>query len=330
MIKFHKYQDIQNRLDIKECEGLLNGIVTIQPKLDGSNCQLWWDGEKIVVASRNRVLSEREDNHGCYAALHNDERYKEYFRKYPNHKLCGEWLIPNHIKYRSNAYNKFYVFDIIEVSGDEEEGHAHYLDYHLMTDILWVNNIDFVPHLLMTEEEFAQIMIDPFKPKNLGNVFPNFLMEYSEECTGEGIVVKNYGYKNPYGRSAWCKIINKAYYDAKGIKKEKKDRYDSSTEEVFVDENLSNHLFTKILHKMSIGTITEFQANIVDDFDKTRVKEFIMTSQVDFKKDFCIDVPMFDENDLYNADSVKRSLTCMRNIIAKRAVNFLRESNFIT
>ena len=56
-MEYKSYQHIE-KLGREECEGVLNGTVTIQPKIDGT-CSVVWLGEDGTVhaVSRKRKLS---------------------------------------------------------------------------------------------------------------------------------------------------------------------------------------------------------------------------------------------------------------------------------
>ena len=47
----------------------------------------------------------------------------------------------------------------------------------------------------------------------------HYLMQGDE--IGEGIVIKNYGYRNRYGRQTWAKIVRAEFHKTKGTPKPK-------------------------------------------------------------------------------------------------------------
>ena len=78
---FVKYQHVENDLNSIECKGLLDGKVIIQPKLDGTNCQVWLQNGVIKVSSRNRVLSLHSDNARAYTILHKCPLIAKYLQE---------------------------------------------------------------------------------------------------------------------------------------------------------------------------------------------------------------------------------------------------------
>lgn len=73
-MQFQKYQHIE-RLGTQATEGILDGTVYVFSKLDGTNTSVYLtDSGEVEVASRNRVLTDGEDNHGVRKAILGDKR----------------------------------------------------------------------------------------------------------------------------------------------------------------------------------------------------------------------------------------------------------------
>lgn len=97
-MEFKKYQHV-TRLGASGTEGILEGIVYIQPKIDGTNSSVWLnDDGTIGCGSRRRKLSEFEDNQGFYRRFNNSENIKKYLEKHPTHRLFGEFLKPHSLR----------------------------------------------------------------------------------------------------------------------------------------------------------------------------------------------------------------------------------------
>ena len=274
--EFRKYQHVENNLHSKECQGLLDGVIVIQPKLDGSNCQIWMEDDDLIICSRNNVLSLSKDNHKCYQMLFNNERLKNFFRENSNLKLVGEWLAPHRVKYKEDAYYKFYVFDVIYLD-DDMNGASRYMDYIDAAIILDSFGLSHVPYVVTESPVFpisTSIMnwfdkaSNNFKPS-----FENFLCEESDDFICEGIVVKNYAYRNPFGHQVWCKIINEKFYKQQRAIQKEKIVIDDSKEALFVSENITDHLLFKKLD--------EFK-----DLDIKKTGQFIRACQLEFLDDF--------------------------------------------
>lgn len=195
-----RYQHIE-RLGHEDCEGLLEGEVVVQEKLDGANLTVAWDLEAgdngdIVIASRNRVISVRGSQGGdgplgravTYVLEH--PGFRALFRKKPLWVLRGEWLAPHSITYDKDWCWKLVVFDVQE---RPELGYVHWRKY---ADVLTRHEIPWVPALATL---FNPSVVD--------------VTQLAEGRSGygdvqrEGIVVKNYGFRNQHGRATWGKCV---------------------------------------------------------------------------------------------------------------------------
>jgi len=204
-MKFERYQHV-TQLDFDETQGIEVGLTHIFPKLDGTNGSVWMsDDGDIMAGSRNRTLSLDFDNAGFLAWILQQPCFVTFFSEFPKLRLYGEWLVPHTVKdYRDDAWNKFYVFDVT----DEND----YLTYDQYKPMLEKHGIDFVPRYFTAENA----TIDKLKER-VDQC--NFLMK--DGCIGEGIVIKNYDYKNRFGRIVWAKVVRQEFKDnhrGKGLK----------------------------------------------------------------------------------------------------------------
>jgi len=207
MKEFQKYQHIE-KFGTQEVQGIEFGTTYIFPKIDGTNASLWFDGE-IQAGSRKRHLTLDKDNAGFYNWAVQQNNLIEFFALYPNIRLFGEWLVPHSLRtYKENAWRKFYVFDVIvnrdesELKHKSDEKFAYY-PYDIYKPMLDKFNIDYIPPIMIlkngTYEQFVKQL-----EKNV------FLIE-DGKGVGEGVVIKNYDYKNKYGRSTWAKIVTSEF-----------------------------------------------------------------------------------------------------------------------
>ncbi len=198
-MSFTKYQHLE-RLGADEVEGILDGIVYIYPKIDGTNASVWFDG-KIRFGSRNRELSLESDNAGFMAWGVNSPELVGFFHKFPHLILYGEWLVPHSLKtYDENAWRKFYVFDVVSrVEGD----YMFYVHYDNYFRTLQECGLEVIPPIAVIknpkEEDIFRLL-----EKN------TYLIQDGKGM-GEGIVIKNYDYKNKYGRVTWAKVITNEF-----------------------------------------------------------------------------------------------------------------------
>lgn len=140
-----KYSHIE-RLGTDEVEGILNGEVYIFPKLDGTNTGVHLDDEgNVQVNSSKRLLTVDNDNAGACAYVLANEKFKKYLQKHPNHYLYGEFLIKNTIRYyEDDAWNKLYIFDVVEYDGDN----TRYLTYDEYVPLLEEFDIEYIPCMI--------------------------------------------------------------------------------------------------------------------------------------------------------------------------------------
>lgn len=200
---FRKYQHIE-RLGTVETEGILDGYVHVFYKIDGTNGSVWFNPEKgLRAGSRNRELSLENDNAGFCQWVQNHPTLPDFFKEYPDWYLYGEWLVPHSLKtYRESAWRDFYVFDIVQKH--DEDSPTQHIPYDIYKPILEKYNINYIPplasfknpteeHILKCLEKTGQFLVEDGK----GN--------------GEGLVVKNYDWRNKFGRQTWAKMISNEF-----------------------------------------------------------------------------------------------------------------------
>lgn len=193
-MEFLKYQHVE-RFGTIETNGIEMGMCYIFPKIDGTNSQVWFD-EIIHAGSRNRELSLENDNQGFMAWVINQNNILNLFRNYPNLRLYGEWLVPHTLKtYQKTAWNKYYVFDVMD--GE------NYLTYEHYKGILDKYEIEYIPPICKVKNPTYERLVNQLD-KN------GYLIE-DGKGTGEGIVIKNYDYKNKFGRIVWAKIVKNEF-----------------------------------------------------------------------------------------------------------------------
>jgi len=199
-MEFKAYQHIE-RFCTSEVADINNGVCHVFPKVDGTNSSVWLNAEgQLCAGSRNRELSLEKDNAGFLAEVVKSPEVIGYLFKHPNHRLYGEFLVPHFLKtYRDDAWRKFYVFDVCV----DTEGEVEYLPYSVYVPLLEEFKINYIS--LMAEvhngsvEQFYALL-----DKN------QYLIKDGQGA-GEGIVIKNYSYKNRYGRTTWAKIVRSEF-----------------------------------------------------------------------------------------------------------------------
>lgn len=199
-MNYKKYQHIE-KLGTSDVEGILEGEVHLTYKIDGSNGCIYLDNGVLKYGSRNRELSIDNDNNKFVATLSTDEHFtnsiKTYLIKHPNHIIYGEWLIPVNIKrYKKDAWNKFYIFDVFDVET------LSYLRMDSYIEELKELNLEYIPEIAVINNP-SEDDIKALLPQT-----GNYLLESG---VGEGIVIKNYEYRNKYGRQTWAKLLTEDF-----------------------------------------------------------------------------------------------------------------------
>lgn len=238
---FKKYMHIEN-FKSDEVGGIDSGQCYIFPKLDGTNGLLWFDGEKLCAGSRNRELSIANDNAGFMNWAVMQTQFINFFLDVSNHYLYlfGEWLVPHTLKtYRDDAWRKFYVFDVFDSRTNE------YLPYSEYSELLQSRGIDYIRPISIIENPTIESLRDISKT--------NTYLIKEDTGSGEGIVVKNYKYKNRFGRTTWAKIISDEHKEKRNHKSnvQNKTPHNSIENKIgneFVTEHLINKTFAKIIN----------------------------------------------------------------------------------
>lgn len=196
---FKKYQHLE-RFGTTEVQNIELGECFVFPKIDGTNASIWLENGEIQAGSRTRHLSIEKDNAGFLDWVLKQENLLNYLKKNPTHRLFGEWLVPHSLKtYRQDAWRKFYVFDVVE-DLEEDFKYINYNDYKLLLE---QHNIDYIPPIAVIRNSNYEQLVNQLM-KN------DFLIEDGKGY-GEGIVLKNYDFKNKYGRTTWAKIVTSEF-----------------------------------------------------------------------------------------------------------------------
>lgn len=245
-MNYKSYQHIE-KIGKSEVEGLLNGTCYISYKIDGTNgCVFLGDDKELHFGSRNREISLKKDNSNFYKLMTSEE-YKDTYNdlkklliNHPDVIIYGEWLVPVTIKrYKQEATKKFYVFDIYDTNTDT------YLNYDTYSALLKSNypNIDYIPLLAkITNPTIEQL-------KELLNRTGEFLIT---QGLGEGIVVKNYEFRNTYGRTTWGKMLTEDFLKEKNTTRNNnhQNNHNDSTVEYEIAKLLTNEHISKELNKL--------------------------------------------------------------------------------
>ena len=238
-MQYKSYQHIE-KLGNKEVEGILKGKCSIQPKIDGTNGVVWLGDDGIIHAgSRNRDLSLDNDNAGFYNTVIKDDNIRKYLLDHKDHYLYGEWLVPHTIRYyHPESWKHFYVFDIFSY----DRGYIPYDEYSKELDKY---GISYIPEI---------ISIDNPSMEDLTKYLKETKYLIPEDKMSEGIIIKNYEYRNQYGRCTYAKIVAEEFFNTKSILRMKNhEAKDKTSEKDIVTMMLSEPLIRKEFAKIKLA-----------------------------------------------------------------------------
>lgn len=237
-MEFKKYQHLE-RFGTTEVQNIELGTAYVFPKIDGTNASIWMDNGEIQAGSRKRHLSLESDNAGFYAWVLKQENIYNYLFENPTHRLYGEWLVPHSLKtYREDAWRQFYVFDVaidkeeISHQSDDKVTYLHYNEYQPLLEDFGINYI--LPIAITENTNYDQL---------ISQLQKNVFLIQDGKGVGEGIVIKNYDFKNKYGRQTWAKIVTSEF-------KEKHSRAMGASEikgKKLIEEEIAIKYVTKAL-----------------------------------------------------------------------------------
>lgn len=198
-MSFKKYPKI-HRLGKEETDGILEGVVHIEEKIDGANVSIWWEDGQIHCGSRTRELTEGFN--GFVDWVRNNRSLLFLFTHRPNVRLYGEWLVRHTIAYRETSYRQFYLFDVTEQTPGEE------------AEAFWTRE-DVA--MLAGEYELSR----PFYHGSITNPKHEDIKPFVGLSTlgehGEGVVLKNHEFRDKFGNHTYAKIVTEAFKEDNGV-----------------------------------------------------------------------------------------------------------------
>ena len=245
------------RLGREEVEGILDGKCYVFPKLDGTNACVWADNDgNIHCGSRNREISVSKDNAGFaqYVLSANDEIgiIRNWCIDHPNMVVFGEWLCPTKLGKNYINKKKFYVFDVLNKNeyNTEDDIQAHYGYVHYEVYSKWFEDYPYVI------EPFA--VIDNPTVEQLNEIAENNHYNLPDNIIGEGIVIKNYVFRNKFNHYEVAKIVREEF---KSTKKEKTVIPPGEYELMFLEQCVTPVLIQKCKDKAVVACGSEKMNN---------------------------------------------------------------------
>ena len=195
MSEFRKYESVE-RFGKGETDGILNGTVFIQEKIDGANCSIFQDEENgLTICSRNRILYTDKggviDNfRGLVEYVRNNDKILTMVKTYSHCIFYAEYLIKHSITYPIQFQKKVWFYDMFN------KRTGFYESSDIAEQWFKVNAVDYVPIIAtLTNPTIEQC-------KEYMNV-----NEFKGNPRQEGIVIKNPDFINRYGRQCYAKVV---------------------------------------------------------------------------------------------------------------------------
>lgn len=227
-----RYQHIE-RLGHLRVQGLLDGGVIIQNKIDGANLSVFWTERGLAIGSRTQLVSlGKNPDHGFKGAVEfilNNPNYEKLVQEY-KWVLRGEWLVLHSLLYDKDKMKKYYVFDVQDENGK-------YIHPRIYIPILQKFNIDYIPVLtILNNPSVEEITTYATGPDEFG----------AQEK--EGIVIKRYNFVNKFGETVWAKLVS-ADFKVKNktmIRATKRD-----APEIHFASKITEDVVLKTIHKLN-------------------------------------------------------------------------------
>ncbi len=233
---FQKYIHLE-RFGTDEVDGINIGECFIFPKIDGTNSSFWNDGDGVFrCGSRNRELSLDDDNAGFMNWALTQDNLRKMAADFPGFRFYGEFLVPHSLKtYRDDAWRKLYIFDVINPDGE----FVHYDSY---SELCKQYGVEFIPCTLKSRNPTYEILLQATEN--------NRYLIQDGQGSGEGVVIKQYGWKNRFGRTTWAKLITNTFKDKHITEMGGSVVNAKLVEEEIANEFVTEHMVEKIIAKI--------------------------------------------------------------------------------
>lgn len=273
---FRTYPKI-HRLGKEETEGILDGPVTVQEKVDGANVSIWLrDDGSIAYGSRTRELGDDDFNgFGTYVKSKTKELL-EWFNNFgTNTRLYGEWLVKHTITYPDEAYKEMYLYDIyLETLDDYADQH----DVKLSAEKLGFKYPQlFVYDEILTEEQIKEFVGKSFIGAN-----------------GEGVIIKRLDFTNKWGNMVYAKLVHEHFKESNAIVFGGNNKHSETYWEMYVvNKYCTLSRVTKIMqklqpevdHKLDMAETPEMIGRCYYDLIMEEIWEIVTkVPALDFKK----------------------------------------------
>lgn len=273
-----KYTHLE-RFGTDAVDGVNIGECHIFPKLDGTNASIWLEDGQMRFGSRNRELELGDDNAGFALWASQQTNLLEMLKEHPDKRFYGEWLVPHSLKtYQEDAWRNFYVFDVTNADGE-------YLHYDEYMPICKAFGAAFIPCIVKAKNPTYEVLVKATE----GN---RYLIK-DNNGVGEGIVIKQYGWKNRFGHTAFAKLITNSFKDKHIAEMGGSVVSVKMVEDAIAEEFVTLHLVEKVVAKIrtehgqfSAKNISQLLGTVFHDLVSEEIWEAVKkhkNPKIDFK-----------------------------------------------
>ena len=135
-------------------------------------------------------------------------------------------------------------------------------------------DLPYIPNLAVIEDPTEEQLIEVMKNNH-------YLVP--EDKIGEGIVIKNYDYKNKYGRTIWAKIVAEEFFDTKAkLRMKNHDLKEANWEKkianIYITEPVVRKEFAKILNEYTDASRQEIIGRVLNAVYNNFIDEDLITA----------------------------------------------------
>lgn len=251
-MNFRPYEKI-HRLGKDEVDGILDGEVLVQEKIDGANTSIWMENDKPHFASRNQEIISGFNGFVDYINAGTEIRKLLY--DYSSLRLYGEWLVPHTVQYNKDCYKHWYMYDIFDTN-KEAYLHPEYT-FALASEYLILTPRQFGKFINPTEEQLKE-----------------FVGQSALASKGEGIVIKNHNFINRWGNRVYAKMVRQEFLEDNAIAFNSNSKASEAYNEMYI--------INKWMTKARVDKImAKLQPEINERLDMKHIPRIINTAYYD-------------------------------------------------
>lgn len=217
----------------ESCEWILDWPVFVQSKIDWANLSIRLEDGFISIWSRTQIVYSHLTLHKSFNNVQNiipaHKGIIQLLADNPTYRLYGEFLVKHTISYPQEAYNKFYMFDILD--WDKRLYPTYVYDLAMQ---YWIDT----PSVL--SNGYEMFTLDAL----------NKIMEENKDfgVRWEGIVIKPYDFKNKRGDRQYGKLVRQEFKEKNSIVFWNINK--STAEDEFSSKYINSARVLKIINKI--------------------------------------------------------------------------------